>query len=341
MQHILLIGAGTMGGAHTFSYLGLDQAKLVGIVDIQLDKAEQLAQHAGARAFATIEEALQSLERVDIVDVCVPTFLHKEFVLKAAEQGKHVICEKPLAGNLKDAREMIEYCESRQVQLFVGHVVRFFPEYEKAKSHLDNGAIGQVGVVRMTRAGQMPIGWNDWYADFAQSGGVVMDLSIHDIDFLRWCFGDVERVYAKSLHGRTKHANDRMDYGLVTLRFKNGVIAHVEGSWAHEGFTTKYEIAGSGGIIDFDSNKDTSFALTRRQAAVTATGVYVPESPLVQTPYARELQHFIGCLEDGSTPKVTAEDGYKAVEIVLAAIQSMETGQPVTLGEHALPVLSN
>ncbi|GAA3411210.1 Gfo/Idh/MocA family protein [Paenibacillus hodogayensis] len=331
MQHIVLIGAGTMGGAHASCYIGLPQAKLVGIVDSQLDRAERLAQFTGARAFATLEEALQSLDQVDIVDVCVPTFLHKEFVLKAAEHRKHVICEKPLAGNLPDALEMIDFCKAQEVRLFVGHVLRFFPEYEKAKSLLDSGTIGQVGVVRMTRAGRMPSGFNDWYADTAKSGGVVMDLSIHDIDFLRWCFGDVERVYAKSLHGRANQTGRTMDYGLVTLRFQNGVIAHVEGSWAHEGFTTKYEFAGSGGIIDFDSGRDKPLALTRRQAEETANGVHVPESPVAQNPYARELQHFLECLEDGSIPRVTAEDGYKAVEIVLAAIRSMETGQPVTL----------
>ncbi|MBW7453269.1 Gfo/Idh/MocA family protein [Paenibacillus sepulcri] len=334
MVHILLIGCGAMGGVHAFSYLGLPGAKLVGIVDKNLEKAEQLAGHNGAKAFSTIEEALQTLERVDIVDVCVPTYLHKEYVMKAAEQGKHVICEKPLAGNLPDAMEMMEYCKSQQVRLFVGHVVRFFPEYEKLKSHLDSGSIGEAGVVRMSRVGQMPRGYQDWYGNTALSGGVIMDLSIHDIDFLRWCFGDVERVYAKSLHGRERNTT-KMDYGLVTLRFKNGVIAHVEGSWAHENFSTKVEFAGSGGIVDYDSDRDKPLTLTRRKTKEAAEGVYVPVSPVEPNPYARELQHFIECLETGAIPRVTAEDGYKAIEIVLAAIKSMETGQPVTLGVHA------
>jgi len=335
MVHILLIGCGAMGGTHMFSYLGLPQAKVVGIVDQNLEKAQQMAGHAGARAFATIEEALQTLETVDIVDVCVPTFLHKEYVMKAAAHQKHVICEKPLAGNLADAREMIEYCRSRGVQLFVGHVLRFFPEYEKVKTHLDSGSIGEAGIVRMSRVGRMPSGYKDWYGNIALSGGVVMDLSIHDIDFLRWCFGDVERVYAKSLHGRERNAV-KLDYGLVTLRFKNGVIAHVESSWAHEDFSTRFEFAGRGGVIDFDSDRDKPLTLTRRQKKEAAEDVYVPMILVDPNPYARELQHFMDCLETGAIPRVTAEDGYKAIEIVLAAVKSMETGQPVTLDGQAL-----
>ncbi|TVY04225.1 Gfo/Idh/MocA family protein [Cohnella terricola] len=333
MQHILLIGAGSMATVHAFSYLSLSKIKLVGIVDPNSEKAEPLAQMTGVPAFVTLEEALDKLEQVDIVDVCVPTFLHKEYVLKAALHGKHVICEKPLAGNLADAQEMIDFCNYRKVKLFVAHVVRFFPEYEKVKAHLDSGSIGQVGVVRMSRVGKMPAGHQDWYSNPDLSGGVVMDLSIHDIDFLRWCFGDVERVYAKGLRGREWNTK-QLDYGLVTLRFRNGVIAHVEGSWAHEEFVTTFEFAGSEGIVDYDSSKDKPLDLKRRESSEAGGGVFVPLSTVEPNPYARELQHFIECIETGADPRVTAEDGFKAVEVVLAALQSMDSGQPVTLGER-------
>jgi UDP-N-acetylglucosamine 3-dehydrogenase len=329
MIHVLLIGAGSMGSTHAFCYAQMKDAKLAGIVDVRKDKGEEIAARAGTRAFTSLEEALASLEQVDVIDVCLPTFLHKEYVIKAADAGKHVICEKPLSASLEDAREMIDYCSSKNVRLFVGHVLRFFPEYERAKMLLDEGAIGPVAVVRTTRGGGFPVAWNNWYNDFASSGGLTLDMIIHDFDFLRWCFGDVERVYAKGLY---VNAPDRLDYSLVTLRFKNGTIAHVEGSWAHEGFAMKFEFAGKTGILDYDSSRDKPIVTVSRQAQEGFVGVAVPESPVKESPYYKELKHFLSCIETGGESLVTAEDAYKAMEISLSAIQSMQTGKPVVLG---------
>src|SRR5690606_36515097 len=119
MQHVLMIGAGTMGGAHASAYMTMKQCKLVGIVDIRKEHAAQFAAKHHTKVFDSLEAALASGEQIDIIDICLPTHLHKEFVIKAADAGKHLICEKPLSGNLSDAREMIEYCKEKQVRLFV------------------------------------------------------------------------------------------------------------------------------------------------------------------------------------------------------------------------------
>jgi UDP-N-acetylglucosamine 3-dehydrogenase len=328
MQKVLVIGAGTMGTVHTEAYAAMDHAELVGIADIQKNKADRLAVQCGTKAFESYEEALRNLPQVDVIDVCLPTYLHKKYVKIAADAEKHVICEKPLARNLEDAREMIQYCKDRNVQLFVGHVIRFFREYKRAKEILETDSIGEVGVARTRRGGIFPTAWNDWYADFQNSGGLVLDMVIHDFDFLRWCFGEVERVYAKSLLGRDYL---RLDYALVTLRFKNGVIAHVEGSWAHEGFSMAFELAGKSGIIDYDSSKTSSIKALTRNKEEGGGGVAVPESPLKENPYYLELKHFLSCIETGEDPVVSTDDAYKAMEISLAALRSIETGKPVTL----------
>jgi len=330
MISILLIGAGTMGTAHARSYQSMDNVELVGIIDLDTQKAAKLA-GGGTKIFSSFEDAEEIIDQVDVVDVCVPTFLHKEFVKKAAMNGKHVICEKPLARTLEDAIEMLNICNEKEVKLFVGHVVRFFPEYNLAKMALENGEIGKPGVVRTSRGGGFPRAWNDWYADVQSSGGVILDLIIHDFDYLRWCFGDVERVYAKSLLGR---GFARLDYALVTLRFKNGVIAHVEGSWSHEGFSTKLEIAGDKGAIEYDSSQQRPLLATIKGDSTQKGGVNVPRSPLKESPYYRELAHFIDCIETGKQPIVTAEDGVKAVEIAMAALHSVETGQTVYLNDN-------
>jgi len=329
--HVLLIGAGTMGNVHGEAFATMENAVLAGIVDKNLDKAKNLAGKLQTKAFQTFEEAIENLNKVDVVSICLPTPFHKPFLKKAADQGLDVICEKPLARNLDDAREMIEYCKKKDVKLFVGHVVRFFPEYVRAKKIIEEGTIGNTAVVRTFRGGGFPFGSDDWYADYEKSGGLVLDMIIHDFDFLRWCFGDVERVYAKSIKdGNLK----RIDYSLVTLRFRNGVIAHVEGSWAHQTFTTRFEFAGQSGIIEHDSSKSVPVVFEGRKKSTSGGGVAVPESPLKHNPYFVELDHFIHCIETGNDPVVTAEDAYKAMEIALSALQSIETGREVVINEN-------
>lgn len=329
MLQVLLVGAGSMGNIHAAAYSKMD-VKLAGIADIRPERARSLAERMETLAFASFEEALTELgsDGIDCIDICLPTPLHKPFTIKAADAGKHVICEKPIANNAEDAAYMIRYCQDKGVRLFVGHVLRFFPEYIKAQALLDQGAIGKPAVVRAGRGGGYPIGWNDWYSDFGASGGVTLDAMIHDFDYLRWCFGEVERVYAKGLHGRH---HEKLDYALVTIRFRNGLIAHVEGTWAHEGFSMNFEMAGTSGVIDYDSQKDSPLLFTSRSRTETAPGVIVPESPLARSPYELELEHFMSCIRTGDRPKVTAEDAYEALRIALAALSSMASGRPVAL----------
>ena len=327
MVSVLVIGAGTMGATHIDAYKEMDDVRIVGIVDQALERAQNLAKGI-CPVFQSLDEAVNLLESIDVIDVSVPTPLHKEYVMKAAELGTDVICEKPLAKNLEDAKEMIDVCNKKGVRLFVGHVVRFFPEYREAKRLIDEGEIGMVGIARTFRGGVFPRGYNNWYQDVEKSGGVSLDLIIHDFDYLRWVLGDVERVYAKGL--RTLPTVQK-DYNLVTLRFKNGAIAHVEGSWAHQGFRTAFEFSGTEGIIDFDSSKATPVTLVADKQDETFSGVAVPKSPMRHNPYFLELRHFMDCLKSGETPIVTAEDAYKALEISLAAYESIKTGKAVTI----------
>ncbi|MEH7114356.1 Gfo/Idh/MocA family oxidoreductase [Neobacillus niacini] len=328
MQKILLIGAGTMGMEHANSYYSMEDVHLVGIVDLRREQAEQIIGENDTKIFQTLEEAVNALEHIDVIDICVPTFLHKEYVHKAADYGIDVICEKPLAYTLEDARDMIDYCENKDVKLFVGHVVRFFPQYSKAHDLVSNGTIGDIGVVRTKRGGNFPAGWSDWYADHTKSGGVILDLIIHDFDFLRWTFGEVERVFAKGLAERNI---EHLDYALVTVVFKSGVIAHVEGTWAHQTFSSQFEFAGKSGILEYDSLKDEPVLLSIRNSNEEKGGVAVPQSPLKKSPYYIEIEHFLHCLKTDKTPIVTAEDAYKAMEISVAALQSLKTGLPVSL----------
>ncbi|MFB5662351.1 Gfo/Idh/MocA family protein [Alteribacillus sp. HJP-4] len=331
MIKVLLVGAGTMGEVHAEAYMKMKDAEVIGVADWSEDRRRELAAKLGAAPFKELSEALASLEEVDIVDICLATDKHGDAVKISADYGAAVICEKPLARSLEEAEELITYCENKRTTLFVGHVLRFFHEYVSIKDRLDNGEIGMPGVVRTFRGGAFPEGMNNWYADVEKSGGLILDMIIHDFDFLRWCFGEVERVYARSLTDRLK---DKMDYALVTLKFKNGILAHVEGSWAHEGFNTAFEAAGKEGIIDFDSSRDKSLILQQKCVTKNGGGVEVPASAVEDSPYYLELRHFLDCFQTGAEPIVNARDAAEAIRISLAALESARQKKPVYIGEE-------
>lgn len=271
----------------------------------------------------------------DVVDICTPTHTHHEYVLKAAAAGKQIICEKPLARTIAQAREMIEACEAAGVMLLVGHVVRFFPEYALARETVERGEIGDVAVVRLTRASFKPGSPDSWFHDDAQSGGMMLDLMIHDFDYARWVAGDVVSVFAK--HARRRFPEMDGDYSVAILRHQNGALSNVEGGWAYPKpmFRTALEIAGSSGLIEHPADSSTPLGVHLKSASSEDQDIAVPLSPLNEDPYISQIKHFYRVLANGETPRVTAQDGLEALKIALAAIQSAATGKPVSLEEMA------
>jgi UDP-N-acetylglucosamine 3-dehydrogenase len=321
-----LVGAGFMGGVHLNAYAGIPEVEVVGVADARPENAAAAAALVGTRPYASYEE-LVAAEEVDVVDVCLPTYFHRDLAVKAAGDGKHVILEKPIARTLEDAVEILEAFSGGGPRLFVGHVVRFFPEYVAIKDMMDAGELGTVGVVRTSRRSPFLTGWNDWYADWRASGGVLLDLVIHDFDFLRWTLGEVERVYACGVLGREYN---RLDYALVTLRFAGGAIAHVEGQWGYPGaFNYRIEVAGSRALVSADSTEPAPLELLRGPSAPGAA----PDVVAGKSPYQAELEHFVRCIGTGEEPVVDARDAYEALRIGLAATESVLSGKPVTLGD--------
>ncbi|HEX2740739.1 MAG TPA: Gfo/Idh/MocA family oxidoreductase [Rubrobacter sp.] len=318
-----LVGAGFMGGVHLNAYAAIPEVEVVGVADARIESAEAGAAIVGARPYGSYEE-LVAAEDVEVVDVCLPTVFHRDIAVRAAAEGRHVILEKPISRTIEDAQEILDAFSGEGPRLFVGHVVRFFPEYVGIKEKIESGDLGTVGVVRTSRRSPLLFGWNDWYADWRISGGVLLDLVIHDFDFLRWALGEVERVYARGVLG---HEYNRLDYALTTLRFESGAIAHVEGHWGFPGlFNYSIEVAGSRALLTADSREPASLELiggATDDVVDLATG---------KSPYEAELAHFVRCISTGEEAIVEGRDAYEALRIGLAATESVLTGKPVTLG---------
>lgn len=332
MLRVGIVGVGTMGSLHAAAW-SATPAQLSGFFALDQPRAELLAQQYGARAFWGMEELL---ENVDVVDICTPTYLHYPMAIRAAQARKHVICEKPLALSVADAQAMIDACVKAGVQLLVGHVVRFFPEYALAKTTVDRGDIGRVAVTRLKRVNFQPTRTTgNWFLDPAKSGGMIVDLMIHDLDYARWLNGEVESVFARSV--RTKDPTAAGDYCLAILRHANGALTHVEGGWAYPPptFLTALEIAGEHGLIEHPVGQSVSVKAQFMPGEGGATpDVGVIAYPADESPYTTEIKHFYDVLTGATaTPRVTAADGLEALRIALAVEQSARSGQPVCPAE--------
>lgn len=325
-----VVGYGTMGQVHSQAFQELADVELIMVADADSERRALAQRDYGVDVVNNIDEMLLS-DAVDLIDICVPTYLHEDVMRKAIEAKKHIFCEKPLARSLEEGQRMVDLAANYEKKIGIGHVVRFTPEYIGIRESVLQGEIGQPAVVRTFRGGsQFPKGWHDWYADFDLSGGAILDLAIHDLDFLRYLFGDVERVYAKTTHGRTK---TQIEWVMIVLRFKNGVIAHVEASWANYpgAFYTTTEIAGRDGLISYDSRKTNPIFTLIPEQTKERVGVTVPGNPASTSPYFLELQDMITAIREDRSPLVTVEDAFGTLQVALAAVESAQTGQVITL----------
>lgn len=336
MRRVGIVGAGGISRTHADRWLQMSGIELAGFYDIAEGAARLAVDRFGGRVFDSMDDLLNS---VDYVDVCTPGPAHAGPVIAALEAGLPTVCEKPLANSVADCERIVDAAERTGTPLFVAMVVRFFPQFAKAKQVLDSGMIGAPGVIRTVRSGSFPdssVGWRkglaitSYYADFEQSGGVLLDLCIHDIDYQRWCFGEVERVFAR---GMMFSGKEPIDHALLAVRFASGAVGHIEGSWAYPRgrSNTRIEIAGTEGIIEWDSRTKApvEVALAQEDGALAASSSS-PTAPQ-DDPYFAELAHFVRSAEAKKPFLVSPYDGLMAVKISRAAIESLQTGKPVTL----------
>ena len=323
-----IVGVGFMGTTHAAGWEKTG-AQLAGMAAETVETARQLAGQYGVKVYPDLAAMLPE---IDAVDICTPTHLHLDMVLQAAAAGKHIVCEKPLARTVNQCREMLAACRQAGVQLLVAHVVRYFPEYALARQLVTEGQIGRPGVLRLTRGSYRPRKpEGNWFLDEEKSGGILMDLMIHDYDYARWIAGEVESVYARKIEPGKATG---VDYGLVILRHANGALSHISGSWAYPPptFRTGFEIAGDAGLIEFSSEDTAPIKnLIIRSLQGEAPDVGLPSSPTSESPYTTQIKEFYAALNEGKPVRVSPQDGLAAVQIAEAAIQSAKLGQAISI----------
>lgn len=331
MLKIGLVGCGTMGTTHSNAYKEMSNVSVTCVLDIRDDKADIIVKAHGAKKCNSYEEFFN--EDLDIIDICLPTDLHAEYAIKAMNNGINVFCEKPMARSFEEAEAMVKAAENNNVKLSVGQVLRFFPQYKKAAKIVETNKIGTPKLIRTVRNQALPAwSWNNWYLDYQRSGGPILDLIIHDIDWVIHNFGEIDNVYAQTI--RKGYGQD--DHVQVLLNLKNGSIFYCEGSWALPAgspFRMAFEIVGTEGQIEYDNTKEYG---NKIQINDPEDGYHETNQTVFQVkqePYYLELKCFVDAVEKNTDVVVKPQEALESLKIALACIESEEKNNVVFLDE--------
>jgi UDP-N-acetylglucosamine 3-dehydrogenase len=309
---VAVVGTGFWGKNHARVYKELAETELIAICDIDPERAKAVANQFGAKPYTSAAKMLKNKD-IEAVSICTwSTALAKE-ATKAVEAGRHVLVEKPMAANVKQAENLLNKAEKEGVHLTVGFLMRFIPGLQHIKKAVQDKTIGELVCATAKRVSQ----WPERIGDV----GVVKDTAIHDIDVMLHLFNeDPIAVYAKT--GTMRHIRFE-DYAQIMLTFKDGKSAFIESNWLTP-YKTRILIAtGSEAIMTLDY-------ITQEVTVENAKETIKPRYTM-QEPLKLELQHFANCITKKDKPLITGLDGLKALRIAESALKSSATGRIIKL----------
>ncbi|HUJ84866.1 MAG TPA: Gfo/Idh/MocA family oxidoreductase [Candidatus Acidoferrales bacterium] len=309
---VAVIGTGFWGKNHARIYKELPSTELVAICDVNQERAKAIADQYGVKAYTSSSRMLKNKE-IDAISICTwSTVLAKE-ALKGLRAGKHVLVEKPMATNSKQAENLCSIAEQNGLVLTVGFLMRFIPGLQVIRESVEKRKIGDLVCANAKRVSQ----WPERIGDV----GVVKDTAIHDIDVMRFISQqDPITVYAKM--GSMKHHRFE-DYAHIMLTYRNGESAFIESNWLTPYKTRTLTVTGSDAIMRLDYITQDLWIEQQKETLQ-------PRYPF-QEPLKCELQHFAECVIEKKKPLITGEDGVKALQIAEAAMQSSAKNRAVNL----------
>lgn len=311
MLKIGMVGVGGISGSHIPAWDAMEQTELVALCDI---RPERMEPYPEKRHYTDFDEMLEK-EDLDILDICLPTYLHIEFAIKAMERGIHVLCEKPASLHAEDITRAYEAAHKNHVNFMIAQVLRWWPEYELLKELYTTEKYGKLLSGTMSRLQGIPQwSWDNWMFDENRSGLIPFDLHIHDLDFLVYAFGAPANVQSH----RSKRPEQ--DYLSVTYDF-DGFFITVESSWyaGRYPFTAGYLFQFEKAVVVYQKGtcmiyEDNGTVLNLTNSGTGDTGsISLPKT----NAYANEIQYFAKCVEDGCFPdKVKPEELVEVVNIL-------------------------
>ena len=333
-----VIGVGRLGSVHIENLMRLtSKSKIIAICDPIKDRVSRFAELSGAIPYLNYKKMLENKD-IDAVLVISPTYMHSQMVQDCAIAGKHIFCEKPIAETLENAINVVKCVIKTKVKFQVGYMRRFDPAYAGAKRLVDEGRIGKPLIFKATSRDPFPP--PAWACNPKTGGGLYLDLHTHDFDLARWFMKDeVAQVFVQdgAFLGHRHDIPDYVDNTIISVKFVNGKIGVVDGSWnSRAGYDIRTEILGSEGTIiigqlsylpinlctidgvsqvfTFQTDNQSSHFMKRFKEA-----------------YFLEIESFINCILEDRTPLITEKDGLVALEIAQAAQRSSKLKSIVKL----------
>jgi len=336
-----LIGSQFVSTIHAESLKNIAAAEIVAVASKTEAHVKQFAEEHKIPHYFTDYRKLLEMDEVDMIIVGVPNDLHAQVTIDAANAGKHVVCEKPLCMNLREADSMIEVCKKANVKLMYAEELCFTPKYVRLKRLVDEGALGQVYLVKQSEKHDGP--HSPWFWDVNRSGGgVTLDMGCHAFEFFRWILGKpkVESIYADMGTYVHKDKTKGDDNSLIIVKFEGGATALAEESWAKKGgMDDKAEVYGSEGVAYADLLKgnaihtysDVGYGYAVEKAPQTVGWSFTIYEEAWNYGFPQEMEHFVDCVLHDKEPLETGEDGRVVLEMIFAAYQSAATGKKVEL----------
>lgn len=329
-----VIGMGAAGCLHVESYNSLkEKAKLLAICDLDKECAETNACMYEADACTDYRDILRRKD-VEIVDICLPHHLHADAAVAAAEAGKNILVEKPIATNLKDADRMISAAKKAGVKLMVAENHAFIPAHQKAKELVDKGIVGRIFLAKAYEVvGDVPVVDGTWKTT-PEAIGTLLDMGVHRFFVLRWIVGEIKTVYAIAEKLVCDVETDNDDNAVILLKFKNKALGEVDVSCCVVSEpTNRLEIYGTEGTILEDHMWEQPLMYDSHKTGFETEGWLKPHIEHAPFPgyygisFKNEVEHFIDCVREDKTPIVTGELGKEALKVALCAYKSVKTGK--------------
>lgn len=339
---VAILGAGFISEIHIESYERfIPEAEVVAVYARSAEKVKAFAEKHHIPKWYTDIDTLLKESDCDILDICLPNYLHADATLKAAAAGKHIIIEKPLAVTLEEADLMIDACKKAGVKLMYAEELCFAPKYERVRHLVKEGAVGDIYMLKQSEKHSGP--HSDWFYDVnLAGGGVLMDMGCHAMQWFRWMLGNTRPISVMASMNTVFHKKRTQgeDNSVVIIEFENGVTAVAENSWAkHGGMDDKSEVHGTGGVIYADlfmgnsaiSYSKHGYGYAMEKADTTVGWSFTVFEEVFNQGYPHELKHFVDCVRNDKQPLVTGDDGRVVLEILYAAYASAGQGKKIML----------
>lgn len=336
---VAVIGVGSIARMrHLPEYQANPHVEIVAVCDIVPERVEETAAQYGAKAFTDYQELLDQV-KPDIVSVCLPNYLHAPVSIAALEAGAHVLCEKPMATSTEEGEAMIMAAKENNRKLMIAHNQRFVASHQKAKELIEAGELGKIYSFRTAFGHGGPEGWSidgkdSWFFKKDQAFiGAMGDLGVHKSDLIRYILGEEFTEVAAIVEGNAKTDSDVDDNAVCLLRSESGIIGTLTASWAYNSSEDNSTVIyGEKATLRLEDDPDYSLiaSYTNGQTVKYELGQIQSNDAGGQTT-SHVIDHFIESIQADRDPLITGEEGLKSLNIILAALESSETGKRIKI----------